>query len=377
MSRMTRFLVPFVVCVGLFAATASQAHEPRGLTFSQGGGFRYAPREHHVAVYGGYPQAGSYGWSGGYYGGGYPVYGGSPWMATWGYPVVYQPIVSPGYYWPQPLPMSQIPHSPLVAPANALPAQISPWTDFSVPKADPVERPVLPSSAAARLKSMNYQADGDQNLRQQLWQRAYVNYRQAVNVADDQASAHLRYGIVFAVLRRYDRAEMEFKRAVYIDPSLPTSEFTLEKLFGPDSQLVRSSIIARVADWVNEDIADPQRLFVMGVLLHFNQDERAQELFSAAHQLTGGASHITAFLRRVGLPAQDGRPDANDEAAPALPPAPLPAAPMPDAPQPTVSKRPARIIDAPPAPGLDVDAVKPPAKPAAPEGPVLLPPPGE
>ncbi len=370
MGRITAGWIAFAVVTSLAGVAGAQSYEPRGLTFSQGGGFRYAPREHHVKVYQGnhYHGGHGYGWPGGYFVGEYPpAYAGFPLVASWGYPVTYGAYVSPGFYWPQPLPMSQIPNSPLIPPANALPAQVGPWGDLPLPKTDPAQRPVLPSSAAAKLKSLNYQADGDQNVRQHQWQRAYVNYRQAVNVADDQAAAHLRYGIVFAIVRRYDRAELEFKRAVYIDPSLPTSEFTLEKLFGPDSQLVRSSIIARIADWVNEDIADPQRLFVMGVLLHFNQDDRAQELFSAAHQVTGGASHITAFLPRVPDPAKPGQPGVEVDAAPVLPPAPLP-----EAPQPNAVNRPVRRPDASPAPGLDVDAA---AKPQTrPDGPELLPP---
>lgn len=292
------------------------AHEPRGLTFSQGGGFHYAPREHHITVpMGGYVYA-------------------SPLVVTWGYPVAYGTLVSPGYYWPHPLPMSQVPGTPLNPPANALPAHVGPWGDLPGPKAktDPAERPVVPSPAAARAKALEFMTDGDQEFRQQHWQRAYVNYRQAVNLADDLADAHLRYGILFAILRRYDRADLHFRRAVFIDPSLPTSAFTLEKLFGPDSKLVRMSILARIADWVNEDIADPRRLFVMGVLLHFNQDERAQDLFSAAFQLTDGASHIVAFLPRGKAKTTDEPPRPGLEDAVPIPPAPLPEAPVPDVP---------------------------------------------
>jgi hypothetical protein len=315
MPRALAGLVLLAVSAGLGSAADAQTHEPRGLTFGQGGGFRYAPREHHVTV----PSGRVYG----PFDFGYPSYG-SPIVAapgivvTWGYPVMYGTVVVPGDYWPQPLPLSRMPDSPLMPPANALPPHVGPWGDLPIPKpkTDPAERPVMPSSAAARLKALEWMAQGDQDFRQHLWQRAYANYRQAVNLADDLAEAHLRYGIVFAILRRYDRAQLHFRRAVFIDPSLPQSDFTLEKLFGPDSKLVRMSILARVADWANEDIADPARLFVLGVLMHFDQDERAQELFSAAFQLTGGASHIVAFLPRAA-------PQGSEE-PPAIPPAPLP-----------------------------------------------------
>ncbi len=336
MSRSTVGCCALLVSAAFVSFGEAQTSEPRGRTFSQGGGWTYAPREHRINVPG-YPT-----W----------VYGG--------YPTTYGSIVYPGYYWPYPLRPSEMPGSPMMAPADALPVQRDPWNAPAVPKTDPAHRPVVTSSAAARAKALNFLAEGDQYVRQQKWQTAYSAYRQAVQLADDLPEAHLRYGIVFAILGRYDRAAMEFRRAVHVDPSLPESAFSLEMLLGPDSKLWRTSILSRVAEWVEEDVADPERLFVLGVLLHFNRDPRAQDLFSAAARLTRNADHVMAFLARGPMKAKDAPPEPGldvDEK-------PVPEAPLPEEPQ------------AAPKP------VEPPASKAAPpkpmpknnNGPVLLPP---
>ena len=330
MLRATAAMIGLAMAVHAGTPAAAQSHEPRGLSFSQGGGFNYAPREHYVTVPNlGYHRLYGYGppLTFGYaspYGYGLPM--------SYGYPVTYGTLTSPGYYWPASTPMSRMVDSPMMPPVNALPANISPWGDLPEPKAkaDPSERPVLPSSAAATLKARNSMAEGDQHFREHQWQKAYLSYRQAVRYAEDLAEAHLRYGIVLAILHRYDRAELEFKRAVFIDPALPQSEFTLEKLFGPDSRLARMSILSRLAEWANEDIADPQRLYVLGVMLHFDQDERAHELFSAASKLTGGASYILAFLPSAPPATNDEppKPGLEDGGPERVPPV-LPVPPAP------------------------------------------------
>lgn len=307
---------------------------------------------------------------------------GSPIWVYGGYPITYGATVYPGYYWPYPVRASDMPGSPMQPPANALPAQRSPWANLPAPKANPAARPVTVSTAAARAKALDYVAEGDQHVRAQKWQLAYASYRQAVHFADDLPEAHLRYGIVFAVLNRYDRAEMEFRRAVYIDPSLPTSAFTLESLFGPDSRLWRASILARLADWVEQDVADPQRLFVLGVMLHFNQDERAQDLFSAAARMTKNAAHVTAFLAKTPVQSKDAPPQPGLDLGVRLPPAPVPAAPKPQAaPFLPPAPEPARpglgadpVFPALPKKAAPPKAVPPKAAPKESDGPVLLPP---
>ena len=288
----------------------------------------------------------------------YPGY-----TAVWGASLTTGAVISPGYYWPEPMPMSVMPNSPLMPPSDALPAQISPLTKLPGPKIDPAEKPVLLSSTAARLKSLKLQLAGDQYLRKQMWYHANVNYKQAVAAADDQAEAHLRYGVGLAVMKRFDEALVQFKRAVFIDPQAPNANLSLQSLFGPESHVVRSSLLSAAADWLQADLGNADRIFVMAVLMHYSGDERAQELFSAAQSISGGAPHIAAFL-----PEGTAKPPIS-----AAPKTPKHGLQLPPAPMPT---------DAPPAPGL-IDEPNPP-KPSAQkntspppnnDGPLLLPPP--
>lgn len=276
----------------------------------------------------------------------------------------------PGYYIPRPLRMTEMPGSPFFPPPDALPDQLGSLAEPPLVSPDPALRAVVRSSAAARAKALDLQATGDQYVRQQKYHLALSIYRQALNQADDLAALHLRYGIMFAALARYDRAAMEFRRATHIDPALPISNFTLESLFGPDSQLVRASILSRITQWAGDDITDSDRLYILGVLLHFNQDDRAQELFNEAARLTDGAEHVVAFLPR---PDQTVPPQKNKDGSGALP---LPPAPLPED----------GAADAPPPPGIIDRPAAPKAKsvPAAPakssddvsrvDGPILLPP---
>jgi hypothetical protein len=163
---------------------------------------------------------------------------------------------------------------------------------------DPSKVPVVASGTAAKLKSLEHQMRGDQRLREQRWADAWAAYRSSVDAAPDRAEAHLRLGLVLVTMQRYEPAIREFKRSLFIDPTLPKLGQIASMLFGPDSQFVRSSIISKLSDWVREDYRDSDRLFLLGIVLHFEGDARAQEVFAAAMRMKrkGDASHISSFL---------------------------------------------------------------------------------
>ena len=225
-------------------------------------------------------------------------------------------------------------------------------------KIDPSQRPVVPSSVAARLKSLEKQAFGDGLLRKQQWAKAYVEYRAAVDAAPDRAEAHYRLGFLYVAMHHYASAVREFKRAVFLNPTLAQTGDKLAVLFGPDSQITRTAIIHQVADWLREDVRDPDRLFLFGLLLHYADDARGREVLEAAQRManSGGrfSDHIVAFLSLPVEPqaANDPKPDPGlidlpkllpQPAAPGgvgpapanndnLPPAPFPQPPVPDEP---------------------------------------------
>ncbi|MBS0205316.1 MAG: tetratricopeptide repeat protein [Planctomycetes bacterium] len=203
------------------------------------------------------------------------------------------------------------------------------------------------SSPAARRASVEYQKAGDQKLQQQLWGQAYVQYRNSVDLAPERPEAHFRLGLSYAALKQFSSAVREFNRSVELDPTLPESGETLPTIFGADSKSVQSLILPPVADWTREDLRDPDRLFLLGLLLHFNNDARGNEILEAALRVGGPNDHILAF---VGAPSDDRRPlrtpTESTEPAPTgdidplqleLPPSPLPLpdlAPSPPSPMP-------------------------------------------
>ncbi len=237
-------------------------------------------------------------------------------------------------------------------------AYYSPVMNLAVPPvALPVKSLATPSTPAARLKSLEHQAKGDQRLREQKWSDARAAYANAVSVAPDRAEAHLRLAVCYVAIQRFELAIQQIKITLKLDPTTPKSAKKLDTLFGPNSTIVRNSVISKLGDWVGEEIHSSDRLFLLGVVLHLNNDPRARDVFESALRMNTGSdsSHITLFLTPPAeqqngqpIPNPDGIPQLNEQPV-SLPgpaknndlrfpksPKPIPGAPvpMPDGPVP-------------------------------------------
>ncbi len=141
---------------------------------------------------------------------------------------------------------------------------------------------------------------------------------------------------------------------------------SLEQAYGPNSELMRASVMQRVSAWVREDIRDPDRLFLLGALLHFNKEsDKGAEFLRMAAQLTQGAPHVMAFFdqgdrgkaaRGAVVPAGAEVPASVDEGvdAPAPQPGPrliVPGAAAPNAPR-TAQPAPGQVPSDQPTPIL-------------------------
>lgn len=374
---------------------------------------------YHSGYYGGgYPP---FGWSnlGGLnygYGaiGGYVVapYGGTvgPWTPqAYGYyqPVApapgyvvsqpTSPLVHPGITGPTPFTTPQLNNPPFNNPViqEWLPENQRPADQFAgAPIPDPVAiQPKVvdlqprPSNLEAKRKSIRLEAMGDQAFARRDWADAYQRFKQAAEQAADRAEPREKLAYTLLAQGLYGMTALEMKRAIAIDRNWPRTGASLEAVFGPNSELLRNNILHRLAAWVREDIRDPDRLFVMGVVLHFNgQPDKAVEFLKTAAELTQGAAHVTAFLepRSGAVVDQAVVPAGANVPAPAenpVPPSRL-SAPTPIVPR---DQAPAVL----PAPGLLPKPVEPSrsagptssksppdAAPAAPvEGPKLVAPP--
>lgn len=297
---------------------------------------------------------------------------GGPWIAPYGYGYTSfgYPNFGPTY--------SYIPMAPIVQQAHPLWIGRDPFDNAAIqewmpgngqpqnnPAAQPAPPPeevellIKPSNAEAKRKSIRYQAQGDEYFAKQNYLQAFARYKQAVGAAADRPEPRYRMAVALAAMNEFPLAADELKRTVRVDPGLPRHGDRLDDVFGANNNLAKNSMLQKAAAWVREDIRDPNRLFLMGALLHFNEDrDKAQTLFQTADLLAGSPDYVRAFLK----PPEAG-PRENIPARPqpqALPPAPIPN-PPPDAPEPAAPKVPAA--------GRPTKAPQP-----VQEGPRLLPP---
>ncbi len=185
-----------------------------------------------------------------------------------------------------------------------------------------------PSTPEQQAKSIHFQAQGDVYLHRLKFLNAYERYKVAVNAANDRPEPYFRLGYSLAAVGSFDSAVKYIKQGLDLDPTWPSHGERLEAIFGDDNRLAILSLIERVTGWVREDIRDPDRLFLVGVLLHFNGDNRSGQFFEAAYRLAGGGDHLLAFLQ----PQPENRENANGPAQPGGPRGPYDNAPPPPAP---------------------------------------------
>jgi tetratricopeptide (TPR) repeat protein len=158
-------------------------------------------------------------------------------------------------------------------------------------------RPVVASNGDAVRRSLEQEVLGDKKLRLRKWSEACAYYRQSVDAADDRARVHLRLGFAYVALNHFTLAQREFKRGLALDPAIANDGDNLATIFGPESDPIRKSIQQQIAAWVRNDIRDADRLFLLGLWLHYDDDPRSREVLEAALNRAGEASHIAALLR--------------------------------------------------------------------------------
>jgi hypothetical protein len=161
------------------------------------------------------------------------------------------------------------------------------------------------STPDQQVKSLHAQAQGDVWMKKLRFLNAYERYKVAQSAASDRPEPYFRLGFSLTAVGNFDSAVKYFKQGLDIDPQWPTHPDKLDALFGDDNRLSVLTLIERVGNWVREDIRDPDRLFLIGVVLHADGDTRASQFFEAAYRLGGSGDHLLAFLHP---PAADAPP---------------------------------------------------------------------
>jgi hypothetical protein len=208
--------------------------------------------------------------------------------------------------------------------------------------------PIVPKATSndALRRSIRLQGIGDEYFAKQDYLQAYANYKQALSVAPSRIEPRFRMALSLAANTHYTQAIEEIKRGLRANPDWPRTGATLDELFGADNILAKNAVLHRVTAWVREDIRDPDRLFLMGVLLHFNDDpDKSHQFFEAAGELSPNPIYAQAFLDAEDAVAGPRPGNTGDE------PVPAPAAPQRDG-------QPARR-QGPVIPGLDDNPAEP------------------
>jgi hypothetical protein len=192
------------------------------------------------------------------------------------------------------------------------------------------------STPDAKLKSVRAQAQGEVWFKQQEYHKAYDRYKSAVAEAQDRGEAHLRLAVCYAALGHLDRAVLQLKRGLAVDPQFLASADSLGELYGPGNAIAQAAMVHKATLWAKDDIRDPDRLFLLGSLLYLQGDERAPILLETGLALAGGGDHFRSFL----IAAQNAPMESSDRSAPVNPQvidqAPAPGSNNPSAPNPVL-----------------------------------------
>jgi hypothetical protein len=270
----------------------------------------------------------------------YGAYGYAPYGA-YGYGSVVGYAYPPPYYggpyaaYRVPNPLYYEPYTNPVLQETMLENQLR-WGPNLAPSITPLRARVRlrPSTPEQKVKSIHAQAQGDVWMRRLKFLNAYERYKYAISVANDRPESYFRIGYALAAVGSFDSAVKYIKQGLDLDPQWPSHGERLEAIFGDDNRLAILTMTERVTGWVREDIRDPDRLFLVGVLLHFNGDSRANQFFEAAYRLAGSGDHLLAFLQPTpeikdgsSVSPQPGLPTDSSNAGPsngtAPPPAPM------------------------------------------------------
>jgi hypothetical protein len=241
----------------------------------------------------------SLGYSGatnGYFGGGIPAVASATtpeWVVqrTSVFPIgVYSPWAAyPGAYaapWRPNIGMKQTrPISQTTAQRDSIPS----------PARDTFIRQVSGSLPMPAERGPQILAEGDRLLREGQASQAYLRYLEAQREEGNRGEIYFRQAFALVAMGRYSHAVAKLKRGLQVDPDYPRHGTTLDEVFGEDNTEQTREYLQQVARWTNADERDPDRLFLMGVLLHFNEDLRASSFFDAAWGLTNHRLHLQAF----------------------------------------------------------------------------------
>lgn len=165
------------------------------------------------------------------------------------------------------------------------------------PMRDTLIRQISGSLPMPEERSPQIFAEGDCLLREGQTFKAYLRYLDAQRKVGNAGEVYFRQAFALVAMGRYSHAVAKAKRGLKVDPTFPQHGATLDEVFGVDRKDQKKEYLQLVGLWADADTRNQDRLFLMGIMLHFDEDPRASDFFNAAWKLTGRGHHLQVFLQ--------------------------------------------------------------------------------
>jgi hypothetical protein len=167
-----------------------------------------------------------------------------------------------------------------------------------VPKTAKQTHPTLiPSSTPeAQLRSARLQEAGDRLFQKLDYFAAEKSYTKSMQAAPDRPEPYVRLAMAKAARGDLRAAVSYLKQVTDVDSTYPARADSLGELFGPQNGVARLRLKQQVADWANVDVRDPDRLYLLGVVLFLEGDDRFKTILDTAVKLEGEKSYLMAFV---------------------------------------------------------------------------------
>lgn len=227
-----------------------------------------------------------------------PLFGNTYYGNGYGYGPIY------GYGWSTPIYTAPpISLNPLQQGAPPLPQWMIDEANLDnnrLDKVKPISQThrslIRPSTPEAQLRSVRLQDAGDRLFANLDYSAAEKSYAKSIQAAPDRPEPYVRLAVAKAARGDFRAAVSFLKQMADVDPSYPSRADSFDTLFGPQNGVSKLQLKQRVADWTKVDVRDSDRVFLLGIVLFLDGDDRFRTLLDTCVKLEGEQPYLRAFL---------------------------------------------------------------------------------
>lgn len=133
-------------------------------------------------------------------------------------------------------------------------------------------------------------AEGDRLLRDGQNAQAYLRYLEAQRDLGSEGEIYFRQTFALVALGRHSHAVAKLKRGLQVEPNYPRRGVTLDEVFGVENKDQKDEHLQQVTRWTEANPRNPDRLILLGAMMHFDGNPRANDVLNAAGQIGGAWS---------------------------------------------------------------------------------------